>query len=212
MKLTKHAHSCVRLDDDGYALVIDPGELGTDPAVFDGAHAVLITHEHADHVDVALLQQQAAADPQLRIYAPPSVTTQAEGLLAERVHPVEPGQHFTVGPYDVRTFGGQHALIHPQIPLVANVGYLVNESLYHPGDSLIVPPVPVETLLVPIHAPWSKVGEIIDFVIGVRAERVHQIHDGALNETGLAMAAGHVGRFTSIYGGTFTPLRPGESA
>jgi hypothetical protein len=40
---------------------------------------------------------------------------------------------------------------------------LIDESIYHPSDSFTVPPVPVGTLLIPIHAPWSKVSEVLDF-------------------------------------------------
>ena len=46
-------------------------------------------------------------------------------------------------------FGGQHALIHPAIPMIANLGYLVDGSVYHPGDSFTVPTAPVSTLLLP---------------------------------------------------------------
>jgi len=51
--------------------------------------------------------------------------------------------------------------------VIANVGYLV-AGVYHPGDSLIVPPVAISTLFAPINAPWSKISEVIDFVVSVR--------------------------------------------
>lgn len=209
MELTKYAHSCVRLVEGHQSLVIDPGNLGDTAEALSGVHQVLVTHEHPDHVDVDPLLAQAAADPDLRVWAPASVA-QLLAALGDRVVTVEPNATLQIGEFEVRTFGGQHALIHPQIPVVANVGYLVNETVYHPGDSLVVPPVRVATALAPIHAPWSKVGEVIDFVIGVRAAQVHQIHDGLLNEVGLKMAAGHLGRFASAYGGEFTLLERGD--
>ena len=52
----------------------------------------------------------------------------------------------------------------------------------------------MQTLLVPLHAPWSKVSEVVDFVIAVRAPRAFEIHDGLLNETGLKVAESHVAR------------------
>jgi L-ascorbate metabolism protein UlaG (beta-lactamase superfamily) len=211
VKLTKHAHSCVRIDEGDDSLVIDPGNLGDNAAALAGAHQVLVTHEHPDHIDVDALMAQAAADPDLRVWSPASVTALL-ATLGDRVTTVEPNTTLQVGGFEVRTFGGQHALIHPQIPVVANVGYLVNEAVYHPGDSLVVPPVRVHTALAPIHAPWSKIGEIIDFVIGVRAAQVHQIHDGLLNQIGLTMAGGHLSRFASTYGGEFTLLKQGDSA
>ena len=45
MQFTKLGHACVRLVKDGGVLVIDPGGWSGDGAL-DGAHAVLVTHEH----------------------------------------------------------------------------------------------------------------------------------------------------------------------
>jgi L-ascorbate metabolism protein UlaG (beta-lactamase superfamily) len=210
VELTKYAHSCVRLVEGTDSLVIDPGNLGDNTGALAGVHHVLVTHEHPDHIDVDPLMAQAASDPDLRVWAPASVAKQLSDL-GDRVVVVEPNATLQIGEFEVRTFGGQHALIHPQIPVVANVGYLVNETVYHPGDSLVVPPVRVATALAPIHAPWSKIGEVIDFVIGVRAAHVHQIHDGLLNEAGLKMAAGHLSRFAGAYGGEFAFLEAGDT-
>ena len=53
MRLTKLGHACVRLEKDGATLVIDPGAWsGPDPLA--GAQAVLITHEHPDHLEALL--------------------------------------------------------------------------------------------------------------------------------------------------------------
>ena len=49
MRITKFGHACVRVQGDGGVVVIDPGVF-TDPAALEGADAVLITHEHPDHV------------------------------------------------------------------------------------------------------------------------------------------------------------------
>ncbi|BAS09730.1 hypothetical protein AHiyo4_31520 [Arthrobacter sp. Hiyo4] len=95
---------------------------------------------------------------------------------------------------------------------MANIGYLVDGNVYHPGDSFIIPDgLSVQTLLVPIHAPWSKVSEVVDFVIAVRAPRAFQIHDGLLNETGLKVAESHVARLGRKYGTEYTRLAPRES-
>ncbi|MEP7020984.1 MAG: MBL fold metallo-hydrolase [Pseudonocardiales bacterium] len=210
MQLTKYTHACVRFDDGDRALVIDPGTFSEVETALDGATAVLITHEHADHIDVDRLSAAAHKDPRLRIWAPAGVAATL-GELGEQVVAVAPGESFDAHGFAVRTFGGQHALIHPTIPVVANVGYLVNDTVYHPGDSLIVPPVPVNTLLVPIQAPWSKSGEVIDFVISVRAATVHQIHDGLLNKIGLGFTEGHVQRLGAQHGSEFRHLDPTET-
>jgi L-ascorbate metabolism protein UlaG (beta-lactamase superfamily) len=176
MQLTKYGHSCVRIEDGGRSLVLDPGAFSDLDAALDGAHAVLITHEHRDHVDADRLCAAAQADPRLRIWAPRPVAEQLVGL-GEQVAEVGPGESFQAAGFTVQTFGGQHALIHPLIPIVANVGYLIDEAVFHPGDSFVVPPRAVQTLLLPAVAPWSKVAEVIDYVIAVRPARAYPIHD-----------------------------------
>ena len=211
MRLTKYTHSCIRLDDGGRALVIDPGTFSETQLALDGAHAVLVTHEHADHIDAPALLAAAQADAALRVWAPGPV---AELLapLGDRVTAVGAGESFDAGGFTVRTFGGLHALIHPLIAApVANVGYLVEGALYHPGDSFMVPQVPVETLLIPIHAPWSKIGEVIDFAAAVRAPRAFQIHDALLNASGGALVDRLVGTVGATYGTTYSRLATTES-
>jgi L-ascorbate metabolism protein UlaG (beta-lactamase superfamily) len=176
MQLTKFRHSCIRVDDGDRTLVLDPGVFSDVDSALDGADAVLITHEHRDHLDADRVRAAAKADPRLRIWAPASVAG-ALADLGEQVVAVGPDESFDAAGFAVRTFGGQHALIHPLIPIVANVGYLIDAAVYHPGDSLVVPPVPVQTLLLPAVAPWSKVSEVIDFAIAVRAPRAYPIHD-----------------------------------
>jgi L-ascorbate metabolism protein UlaG (beta-lactamase superfamily) len=211
MRLTKYTHSCVRVDDGGQALVIDPGTFSETQLALDGVHAVLITHEHADHLDAPALLAAAQADTALRVWAPAPV---AELLapLGDRVTAVGAGETFSAGGFSVRTFGGLHALIHPLVgTLVANVAYLVEGSVYHPGDSFTVPPVPVETLLIPIHAPWSKIGEVIDFAAAVRAPRAFQIHDALLNDAGGGLVDRLLGSVAATYGTTYTRLAATQS-
>jgi L-ascorbate metabolism protein UlaG (beta-lactamase superfamily) len=210
MQLTKFSHSCVRLDDGDRSLVLDPGVFSEVEQALDGAGGVLITHEHPDHLDADRVRAAAARDPRLRIWAPASVASSL-GDLGEQVVAVGPGESFSPVGFAVRTFGGQHAVIHPTIPVIANVAYLVEDAVYHPGDSLIVPPVPVQVLLAPIHAPWSKTAEVIDFVVSVRAARAFQIHDALLNDTGIGFVEGHVSRIGAEHGSEYRHLKPTES-
>ncbi|GAA3077250.1 hypothetical protein GCM10020254_21640 [Streptomyces goshikiensis] len=78
--------------------------------------------------------------------------------------------------------GELHAVIHPDIPRVTNVGYLVEGSLFHPGDALTVPDAPVDTLMLPVHAPWNKVAEVIDYLREVKPRRAIDVHDAYLSE------------------------------
>jgi L-ascorbate metabolism protein UlaG (beta-lactamase superfamily) len=182
MQLTKFTHSCVRFDDGDRSLVIDPGSFSEVEQVLDGAGAVLITHEHPDHLDTERVRAALSADSRLRLWAPSAVATSLQDL-GEQVVAVAPGSTFDAAGFTVRSFGGQHALIHPVIPMIANLGYLVDGAVYHPGDSFVVPDVPVRTLLLPTSAPWLRAAEAIDFAIAVRAPRVHQIHDSMVKDS-----------------------------
>ncbi|TQJ60556.1 L-ascorbate metabolism protein UlaG (beta-lactamase superfamily) [Arthrobacter sp. SLBN-83] len=215
MKLTKYTHACVRLEKEGGVLVLDPGTFSESAEALEGAQAVLVTHEHADHLDTEAVVEALQKDKDLALYAPEGVAGQLRGEApdaADRIHAVEPGSSFQAAGFDIRSFGGQHALIHPQIPMVANIGFLVDGNVYHPGDSFIIPDgLEVQTLLVPLHAPWSKSAEVVDFVIGVRAPRAFQIHDGLLNDNGLGIVEGHVKRIGAKYGTEYRHLAPRES-
>ena len=215
MKWTKYTHSCVRLEKDGRVLVLDPGNFSESAEALESAEAVLVTHEHADHIDVPAVVDALRANAGLAVFAPARVAGQLQDKAtgeAARIHAVNPGSTFQAAGFEIRSFGGQHALIHPQIPIVANIGYLVDGNVYHPGDSFVVPDgISVKTLLVPLHAPWSKSAEVLDFVIAVRAPRAFQIHDGLLNENGLKIVEGHVQRIGAKYGTEYTHLVARES-
>jgi L-ascorbate metabolism protein UlaG (beta-lactamase superfamily) len=209
MELTKYGHSCVVLSEDERRLVIDPGVF-TDPAALDGATAVLVTHEHADHFAPDLLRAAMDADPALQVWANASVAGRLDGA-AGRVHVVGDGDALTVAGFDVTVHGELHAVIHPEIPRVGNVGFLVGGVVFHPGDALTVPDEPVATLLLPMHAPWSKTAEVIDYVRAVDADQAFAIHDGLLNEAGLGIVGSLLGERGPGTPTPFSRLAPGDS-
>ncbi len=209
MELIKYGHACVVLCEGDRRLVIDPGAF-TDPSALDGASAVLITHEHFDHLEPERLRAAMDADPALEVWSNRSVADQLEGL-GGRVHVVGHGDSVSVAGFDVHVHGELHAVIHPEIPRIRNVGFLVDGQVFHPGDALTVPEEPVATLLLPVHAPWSKVSEVIDYVRAVGADQAFAVHDGLLSDAGLGVVGGMLGERGP---GTPTPssrLAPGES-
>ena len=184
MKLTKYEHACVVFEKDGAGFVIDPGMFSPNAAdIISGAEAVLLTHEHADHVNEGAINAALGARPELRVYAPAALAD----AFAE--HPgqftaVAAGDALEVAGCTVSVHGFDHAVIHPDIPTVENVGYLVDESVYHPGDAYFVPAARVTTLLLPTSGPWMKLGEAADYVRAVRPEHMVSIHDLLLSDTG----------------------------
>jgi L-ascorbate metabolism protein UlaG (beta-lactamase superfamily) len=186
MRLTKLGHSCVRLEKDGATLVIDPGTFSDAAGALDGAAAVLVTHEHPDHLDADAVRAALSSDPGVTLWANQSIGAQfAE--FGDQVHEVKHGDALEVAGFDVHVYGVDHALIHQDIPLVVNTGFLVDSELFHPGDSFTIPEDPVNTLLVPISAPWLKAGDMIDYFRAVAPARGYAIHDAILNDAGLAL-------------------------
>jgi L-ascorbate metabolism protein UlaG (beta-lactamase superfamily) len=209
MRMTKLGHSCVRLERDGQRLVLDPGVWsGPDPLA--GANAVLITHEHADHVDTAAVRAALDRDPGLQLWTNAAVAAQFDGL-GGRVHAVGHGDAFTAAGFEVRVHGRDHAQIHPDLPVVPNTGFAVG-TLFHPGDSFTIPDDPIETLLLPISAPWLKASEVFDYARAVRPRMNYAIHDEILNANGLALIGMLAGALLGGAGeGGYSRLEPGAT-
>lgn len=207
MRLTKLEHACVRLEKDGSALVIDPG-IWSDPRALDGAAAALVTHEHADHLNADTLRAAMAANPDLELWTNGSVAAQFADL-GGRVHQVRHGDAFSCAGFDVHVYGAEHAVLHREVPVIANTGFAVDGEVFHPGDALTVPEDPVPTLLLPANAPWLKVSEMIDYAREVAPRRGYAVHDGLLNANGLMVMENWLNRAADPLGATFSRLEPG---
>ncbi len=214
MNLTLLGHSCVRFDKDGSRLVIDPGAFSATDAL-EGAAAVLVTHEHVDHVVPDELRAALVGRSELEVWAPEPVARAVVGddqSVADRVHTVSAGDHVDAAGFGIDVLGGQHAVIHPDVPQLANVAYLVDGAVLHPGDSFTVPDGEIEVLLLPVAAPWLKVAEAIDYVRSVQAARALPIHDAILTDGGRSLVDGLLGERGPGTGGTaYTRVQPGES-
>lgn len=210
LMLTTWGHAGVRLERDDRVLVIDPGTF-TDPRILDGADAVLVTHEHPDHVDVPRVAAALASGTAPDLWAPAAVVELLSdaGAPAERLHTVDGGTSFDAAGFSVQAVGHVHATIHPDLPPPANVAYLVDGAVLHPGDSFTPAPdgVRVDVLALPVAAPWLKLAEAVDYVRRVAPRVAVPIHDGILNDAGLAL----VDRVAGGLGGTgYRRLAPGE--
>ncbi|MEU7016579.1 MBL fold metallo-hydrolase [Streptomyces sp. NPDC046385] len=208
MKLTKNTHACVRLEKDGRSLVIDPGAFTEQDAAI-GADVLLVTHEHPDHYDEGRLRAALEANPAAELWTLRSVAEQLAAAFPGRVRTVGHGDTFTAAGFDVQVHGELHAVIHPDIPRITNVGFLIDGSVFHPGDALTVPDHPVETLLLPVMAPWSKISEVIDYVREVKPRRAYDVHDALLTDLARPIYDRQIG---ALGGTDHGRLAPGASA
>ena len=121
------------------------------------------------------------------------------------------GDTFTAAGFDVHVYGSGHAVLHQDIPMIANVGFMVDGDVFHPGDALSVPEDPVGTLLLPSSAPWMKLAEMIDYARAVDARRGYTIHDALFSQTGLSVLGAFLGMATGPSGGSFAQREVGSS-
>jgi len=207
MKLTKYEHACLVLSVASDRLIIDPGEW-LSPPDFTDIVAVVVTHEHKDHWTSANLERILEASPGARIFAPAGVAARAQGFDVEIV---AHGDHVEIAGFSLDFFGEKHAIIHSTVPVIDNVGVLVNNELYYAGDSYTVPEAPVGTLAAPIGAPWLKISEAMEYVLAVKAARVFYTHDMTLSVIGRGESGPRLEWATTQVGGEWIPLGVGDS-
>ncbi|WP_029150051.1 MBL fold metallo-hydrolase [Microbacterium indicum] len=208
MRVTKHEHAYLTIEKDGETLVVDPGGFAPDLGSLENVTAIVVTHEHGDHWSPAHLARIRELFPEA-----PILTTAATAATAPvDATVVAPGDAVEAGAFSLRFFGGTHAEIHRSIPLIDNVGVLVDGAFYYPGDSYAVPEgVDVELLAAPIGAPWLKIGEAMDFVLAVAPRAAFGTHDGTLSAAAIPMHRDRLAWAAAQGGGVFHPLDPGDA-
>ena len=213
MKLTKLEHAALILELSGKKLYIDPGSFTSALSDTANAVAVVITHEHADHWTPDQLGRIVETNSDLRIFAPAGVARAIAAVNADLdVTTVQAGDTVLVAPFTLRFFGATHAVIHESIPVIDNVGVLVNDELYYAGDAFTIPEgVEVGTLAVPSAAPWMKLSEAMDYVLAVKPKRSFTTHEMLLSRAGKDLSNARIQGVTEQGGGEFFPLEPGES-
>lgn len=183
MHLTHFGHSCLLAEfDDDTTLLFDPGSFSHGFEGVTGLSAILITHQHPDHADTSRLPALVDANPSAKLYADPMTAAQ----LGDPWTPVSPGDAFAIGGLNVRGVGGVHAVIHPEIPSIDNISYLIGDDdhaarLMHPGDALHIPGEPVDVLALPAAAPWMKISEGVEYLRAVNPLRAIPIHQGIVD-------------------------------
>ena len=184
MELTHFGHSCLlasfpRPGGQPTTILFDPGNFSHGFEGITGLSAILITHQHPDHADPERLPALVEANPDAALYADPQTAAQLGGAWRA----VHVGDEFSVGALRVRGVGGRHAVIHPEIPVIDNISYLVGDDehaarLMHPGDALHVPGEDVHVLATPAAAPWMKISEAVDYLRAVAPTHAVPIHQG----------------------------------
>lgn len=180
MKITKLGHCCLVLEVDGIKILTDPGSFTTAQDSLTDIDIVLITHEHGDHFHVESVKKILANNPNATVVTNTAVTAliKKESLAPTGVI-VGDGQMSEVKGVKIEGFGKDHALVYPpNMGLVENTGYMVQEKFYFPGDNFHAPGKPVDVLALPVAGPWMKMADAIDFAKIIKARAAFGVHDG----------------------------------
>ena len=132
-----------------------------------------------------------AANPRAKVLVEPGILAAiADGKLPplDRARGIAAGEQTTVGDVLVTAVGGQHAVIHSDLPRIGNVGFELRSegepTFFHPGDALDTTPDGIDIIAVPAYGPWAAMKETIDFVRTVGALEGFLIHDELLSDRG----------------------------
>lgn len=198
MRIAHLGHSCLLIAIADQRILIDPG--GFSPGIVDvtGISVILVTHQHADHVDLQRLPAILECNPQATMYAEPQAAAVMEeaGIAAELA---VSGSTLTFGQAQVTPVGEQHALINEALPRVGNLGFVLRSegepSIFHPGDAYDAEPGPVDILALPLNAPWAASRDTVAFVRRISPRVSIPIHDALLSDIGRRLYLSHVQSF-----------------
>ena len=186
MRLTKFGHSCLLVEEGRARVLLDPGSYSDGFERLEGLTAVCLTHQHGDHLDPERVRRLLDRNPGGRVVSDEG-SAKALGEAGADVEVVHDGDELELGGLGVAVAGRDHAVIHPDVPVVPNVGYLVGGRLFHPGDAFTDPGQPVEVLAVPAGAPWLKLAEAVDYLRRVAPRVAFPVHEKVLSEGGISL-------------------------
>ncbi len=173
--ITKLVHACLLVETNGTRVLLDPGVFTPQDDRFDlsmveGVDRILITHEHADHVNVDLVRSVLERSNGAEV----ETTASLAGILAEQgIEAVTEGTPQFTAPHERIPMG----------PGPENTGFHVEGVLSHPGDSHSFSES-VAILAMPFAAPWGSLVDGVDRTKAVGPTYVIPVHDWFLSEGG----------------------------
>jgi L-ascorbate metabolism protein UlaG (beta-lactamase superfamily) len=214
MKIYKYIHSCILLEEGNTKVLFDPGymsfvEGAVKPEDFTGISAVVITHEHRDHMDVSALKVLCS-----RNKAPVLTNNSVAALLdKEGIDAVVmKDSGYCAGDITLKAITAEHENLIVEKP--HNMAFLANDTVMHPGDSLssvLYKHAGIKVLALPIMAPWADQARIAQFAVAMNPKTIVPIHDGYAKDFFLEGQYKNFETYFSECGISFRPLGVGKS-
>jgi L-ascorbate metabolism protein UlaG (beta-lactamase superfamily) len=216
MRVSKYIHSCVLVESGGTKILFDPGKFSfLDGRVkaesFAGLSAIVITHQHLDHVDPEALAKIVANNRS----APVIASAEIGDLLAKSgldAEVMETGSR-TIGACTIEAIPAEHAPL-LNTPQPRNIAYVVDGAFLHPGDSFdrsLDARRGIALLALPVMAPWTTELAVAEFAGRLAPKKILPIHDGYAKDFFLDSRYQNYGKYFEGQGMEFVGVRePGE--
>ena len=208
MKITKYEHAFLSIELERKSVLIDPGSYSPTLPEISNVVAICLTHVHDDHSYIEHIQKLLRKNPEALVFGPPEVAEKLANIPVQRVYHSD---HYEVQGFELDFYGYLHQEIHSSIPVIENVGVMVNQTLFYPGDSYTIPDSNVAVLACPASAPWLKISDVMDFLSAVGASKVFPTHNALLSEQGHGLYNARIKEVTEKAGGDFHYLEVGQS-
>lgn len=179
MKISKYLHSCLVFEKDGFKLLFDPGRFSfaegrVTAEMFADVDAIIITHNHPDHLDKENLKKILNLSA-AKLYSNAEVLEEIQEvgeLVAEGA--------LQIGPFGLDVLNVQHeAILDSPIPEMQ--AYFIDGKVLHPVDSFaenLFRFGVVELLILPTMAPFTTELDIAAFAQKIRPKKILPVHDG----------------------------------
>lgn len=176
MKISKHLHSCLFIEDQNKTVIIDPGVFTYQDKALDinsitSLDYILITHEHPDHMYVPFIKELVEKFPEVKVISNPSI----EKILGEEKIPVHTDLSVIPADAGIQFEEFPHEKLWDKEP-PQNVVFTVFNKLTHPGDSHHFETTS-EILALPVTAPWGSTTEAVELALRLKPKVIIPIHD-----------------------------------
>ena len=172
MKISKHSHSCLLIEENSKRILIDPGVYTEEDSSLSldqlsSLEYILLTHNHSDHLSVSLIKKLVGKFPQV------TIITNYEGIETLEKDDIKATNSSTS---DITMIPAIHEKFLTQVIPAENTLFTLFNRLTHPGDSFDFT-TSSEILALPITAPWGSTTKAVEKALEVRPKIIIPIHD-----------------------------------